>query len=79
MQNKMSEAGDRRMELIAKTLEGTHVDVSDDAGFLVVYTDQDCGTCLSEMINLVERIAVEFESSIFVCHESIRRKTISSG
>lgn len=71
MQNKMSEAGDRRMELIARTLEGTHVDVSsDDAAFLVVYTDRDCGTCLSEMINLVERIAAEFELSIFVMNRS---------
>ena len=74
VQNKMSEAGDRRMELIARTLEGTHVYVNDDAAFLVIYTDQDCGTCLNEMVNLVGRIAVEFESSIYAMNRSGERQ-----
>ncbi|MXX97596.1 MAG: hypothetical protein F4065_00670 [Rhodothermaceae bacterium] len=70
----MSEAGDRRMELIARTLVGTHVYVNDDAAFLVIYTDQDCGTCLNEMVNLVGRIAVEFESSIYAMNRSGERQ-----
>lgn len=38
--------------------------------FLVVHTDQDCGICLREMIDLVDRISTEFETPIFAVNRS---------
>lgn len=70
-QDKMGEVGVRRMSLILESLVGgpgyTELTVEPNfawggnGAFIVLYTDQDCGVCLYEMIEFTDQISTDYE------------------
>ena len=75
----MSDAATRRVSLITKSLEGESIDIKHAAKtnssnarttFIIMYSDQDCGTCLNEMVDLINLITLESKSPIFSVNRS---------
>ncbi|MXY24981.1 MAG: hypothetical protein F4Y45_10725 [Acidobacteria bacterium] len=74
-QDKMSEVGVRRMNLIVESLAGKPVYTEftvepnfawgSKGAFFVIYTDQDCGVCLYEMAEFTEQISTDHKLPIF--------------
>lgn len=78
-QADMSDAATRRVSLITKSLEGESIDIKHAAKtnssnarttFIIMYSDQDCGTCLNEMVDLINLITLESKSPIFSVNRS---------
>jgi len=72
VQPTMTDASNQRMRSILNSLDGqTIIDpkpsdlsnsfLQDEPVLFVIYTDQDCSTCLREMKNLLGRLEIEFK------------------
>ena len=83
-QDKMSEVGIRRMNLIVESLVGRPVYAEfsvepnfawgSSGAFIVIYTDGDCGVCLYEMAEFTEQISMDHEIPIFAANRTGERQ-----
>ena len=79
-QDKMSEVGARRMNLIVESLAGRPVYTEftvepnftwgSNGAFIVIYTDHDCGVCLYEMTEFTEQLSTDYELPIFAANRT---------
>lgn len=78
-QDKMSEVGVRQMNLIVESLAGRPVYTEftvepnltwgSNGAFIVIYTDQECGVRLYEMVEFTEQISTDHELLTFAVNQ----------